>query len=205
MELLKFAVNSGVYIIEDDYDSEFNYSTKTVQSLYSIDPEHTIYVGSFSKIFSPAIRLGYMIVPDSLISRIRDVAEKLNTRTEIITQLAMADYINTKQLDRHIYKMKKNYALKRKHTISCINKYFKEKATISGENAGLHLLVSLDCNSCGIDKLNEYGVIAEYAGDYATDKTKYKNKLILGYGNLSNSQIESGIEKLASAILSQTP
>ena len=199
MGLLKYAVSAGAYIIEDDYDSEFNYSKKIVQPLYNIDSEHTIYIGTFSKTFSPAIRLGYMIAPDSLIARISEVAEKQNIRTEIITQLAMADFINEKLLDKHIYKMKKVYAKKRQHIISCIRKYFKDTATISGENAGLHLLVSFGSGYCEEAKLLDYGVSAEYADDYATNKLKYKNKLILGYGSLDNNQIEDGIKNLAQA------
>ncbi len=203
MELLKYAVSAGAYIIEDDYDSEFNYSKKIVQPLYNIDSEHTIYIGTFSKTFSPAIRLGYMIVPDNLIERFSEVAEKQNIRTEMITQLAMADLINEKLLDRHIYKMKKIYAKKRQHTISCINKYFKDTATISGDNAGLHLLVSFESIYCEEAKLLEYGVSAEFADDYAVNKLKYKNKLILGYGSLDNNQIEEGIKSLASAFQNQ--
>lgn len=199
LELLKYAVNTGAYMIEDDYDSEFNYDTKPVQPLYNLDSEHTIYIGTFSKIFSPAIRLGYMILPDNLIPEVEKIAEQQNIRTEILTQLAMAEYINQKMLDRHIYKMKKIYAAKRKHMISCINKYFNDKAIISGENAGLHLLVSFTKNF-SLEDILQNGVSVECAEYYSTNKSIYKNKLILGYGNLDFNQIEHGIERLAKAL-----
>lgn len=199
LELLEYATKKSAYIIEDDYDSEYNYCIKPIQSLYSLERQRTIYVGTFSKIFSPAIRLGYIIVPDALIARFEKTAEQMNIGTDALTQLAMAEIIDRRLLDRHIYKMKKVYAAKRKLIIECVQKSFGSHAEILGENAGLHLLVCLD-REISQENILKSGVYAESADYYSSEGSQYKNTIILGYGNLNDFQIETGVERLSKAL-----
>lgn len=199
LELLEYATKKSAYIIEDDYDSEYNYCIKPIQSLYSLERQRTIYVGTFSKIFSPAIRLGYIIVPDALIARFEKTAEQMNIGTDALTQLAMAEIIDRRLLDRHIYKMKKVYAAKRKLIIECVQKSFGSHAEILGENAGLHLLVCLD-KEISQENILKSGVYAESADYYSSEGSQYKNTIILGYGNLNDFQIETGVERLSKAL-----
>jgi GntR family transcriptional regulator/MocR family aminotransferase len=198
LELIEYALETDSYIIEDDYDSEFKYSGVTIQSLYNLNSERTIYLGTFSKIFSPAIRLGYLILPSHLYRKAVDLMDELIIRADTLSQLAMAYFMNNRLLDRHIYKMKRLYAGKRKLLIQCLNEVFKDQVIITGENAGLHLMAEFNHKFTDQDfiKLSEQGVIAECAEDYAIMKGFYQNKLILGYGNLTHEQIKEGVKKL---------
>ncbi len=202
LELLRYARETGSYIIEDDYDSEFYYQGMPIQSLFNLDSNRTIYLGTFSKIFSPAIRLGYMILPSELIYGAIELTEQLNVRAETLSQLAMAYFINNRLLDRHIYKMKRHYAARRKFLIECLRNYFADKITISGENAGLHLMASFEADFTEEDfiRLYENGVIADCVEDFAMIKGHYKNKLLLGYGNLNPTQIETGVRLLKQSL-----
>ena len=142
LQLLDYARQRNAYIIEDDYDSEFRYQGEPIQSLRHLDPERVIYLGTFSKILSPALRLGYMIVPSHLQDRFCALMEEINLRTSVMEQLAMAAFIDGKLLDRHIYQMKKIYEKKRRHMINSLLSCFGNEIAVWGVNAGLHVLVT---------------------------------------------------------------
>lgn len=202
LELLRFAQETDSYIIEDDYDSEFYYQGLPIQSLFNLDSKRTIYLGTFSKIFSPAIRLGYLILPDELIDKAANLADQLNIRAETLSQLAMAYFINNRLLDKHIYKMKRHYASKRRFLIDCLRNNFENKIVISGENAGIHLMAAFERDFTEDHFITFYnnGVIVDSVEDFAMVKGHYKNRLILGYGNLNLSQLEAGVKILKQSL-----
>lgn len=197
IQLLDFARKNDAYIIEDDYDSEFRYRGLPIQSLRHLDPDRVIYVGTFSKIFSPGLRLGYMIVPGQLIDRIREMISNLNIRASTLEQLAMARFIDEKRLDRHIYRMKKHYEKKRSHLIRSLGDAFADRVKISGTNAGLHILVTFPDHDFSVEdmqRLHDNGVAVDWVEEYAIRKGLHKNQLVLGYGNLRPEDITRGVE-----------
>ncbi|QHQ63373.1 aminotransferase class I/II-fold pyridoxal phosphate-dependent enzyme [Anaerocolumna sedimenticola] len=203
VELIHYAREHNAYIIEDDYDSEFRYQGEVIQPLRNLQPDRVIYLGSFSKIFTPSLRMGYLIVPDEIRDQVVKQMETANIWVNSLEQMAMAEFIDSMSLDRHIYKMKKLYEGKRKHMIVCLMKAFGDHIKISGENAGLHLLISFDRNLSEMDfeRLSQAKVDVDFVEDYSYRKGKHKHQLVLGYGELSISQIEEGITRLADAIL----
>lgn len=202
VSLLQYACDQGAYIIEDDYDSEFRYKGEVLQALRNLDPERVIYLGSFSKIFSPALRLGYMILPEQLCEAVIRQMELSNCYVNPTLQLAMAEFINQKLLDRHIYKMKKLYESKRIYLIECLKNYFGERISISGEYAGMHLLATFDreLGENDILAMQNNGVDIDLVEDYAILKGKHRNQLVLGYGELSLTQIEEGVRRLKASL-----
>lgn len=199
LQLLDYALERNSYVIEDDYDSEFRYQGDPIQSLRHLAPDRVIYLGTFSKIFSPGLRLSYIIVPSHIRERVCGFMEKMNIRTSSLEQLAMARFIEDKLLDRHVYKMKKIYENKRMHLIGSLHLAFGDKIRITGENAGLHILVSfMDHKFCPSDfqKFLDNGVEVDWVEDYAILKGFHSNQLVLGYGNLSLEQITAGIQRI---------
>lgn len=93
------------YIIEDDYDSELSYEGQQISSLYELEPNRVIYMGSFSKILAPALRLGYTILPNLLIPRYLKLKMYTDVHTESLSQLALAEFINDGRLEKHIWKI----------------------------------------------------------------------------------------------------
>ncbi len=109
IQLIQFARMTGCFIVEDDYDSEFRYSGTPVSSLQELDPEHVIYVGTLSKSLSPALRLGYVVLPLPLIEQCRRLKELTDLHSPVVEQLTLALFIDEGHLERHILKMKRIY------------------------------------------------------------------------------------------------
>lgn len=203
LELLSHARSRGAYIIEDDYDSEFRYEGEPIQTLRHLDPERVIYLGSFSKIFSPTLRMGYMILPWDAIDRMRLAMESINLSVPVLLQLALSAFLHSGQLEHHIYKMKRLYAKKRLLLIKELKLAFGDKIRISGENAGMHLMVTFEnrplCRE-DFEKLRAFRVEAEWSEDYAVQNGIYESGMILGYGALSEEEIREGVNRLRTAL-----
>ena len=201
--LLEYARRRGALIIEDDYDSEFRYCGEPIQSLRHLAPDLVVYVGTFSKIFSPGLRLGFMILPDHLTQTVCRLKEELNMRTPPLEQLALARFIEGRLLDRHIFRMKRIYQGKRKCLIEALGRAFGHRVRITGEDAGLHLLVEFldrDFQRADFPRLAKRGVKVDWVEDYASRKGLHRNQLVLGYGGLEPDQIEEGVLRLKALV-----
>jgi len=199
LELLSHARRFGAYIIEDDYDSEFRYEGEPIQTLRHLDPERVIYLGSFSKIFSPTLRMGYMILPWELIGRMQAAIEAINLSVPVLLQRALAVFLHSGQLERHIYKMKRLYAKKRLLLIRELRKAFGTNVRISGENAGMHLMVTFENHPLCQEDFNFLRacfVEAEWSEDYMLQKGVHQSGMILGYGALTVEEIVNGVARI---------
>ncbi len=201
--LLKFAQEHDAYVIEDDYDSEFRYHGEPIQSLWHLNSDRVIHLGSLSNVFSPSLRIAYMILPPSLSMPAYELVTTLNIWIGSIKQIAVSRLLETKELDRHIYRMKKRYDAKRKHLIKCLTTSFGSSVNISGDDAGLHLMISLQRRLTEDDfrALDTNGVEADFVEDYALIKGKHENQLVLGFGNLSMEKIEEGVKRLHRSLM----
>jgi GntR family transcriptional regulator/MocR family aminotransferase len=203
LQLLEYAAERDAYIVEDDYDSEFRYRGEPIQALRHLAPERVIYLGTFSKIFAPGLRLGFMVMPGALLDEACRLKEQLNLRTPSLTQLAMARFIDSRALDRHVYQMKKVYAAKRKRFIALLSAAFGAGIRICGENAGLHLVVEFQDRSFEVtdmERLLENGVVVDWVEDYAVGKGCHRHQLVLGYGGLGPEQLALGVERIAKTL-----
>ncbi len=200
--LLQYANDQNAYIIEDDYDSEFRYKGEALQAMVNLDQERVIYLGSFSKILAPALRIGYMILPEQLCEKVTYQLQQTNLRVGGIEQLAMAAFLEQRLLDRHIYRMRKLYETKRKHLMKLLHDTFGNQIEITGEYAGMHLLVSFMRELTEMDRIafDDCGVEIDYVEDYAIVKGKHTNRIVLGYGGLSLTQMEEGVLRIKSAM-----
>ena len=143
MELLKWAAEEkDRYLIEDDYDSEFRYRGKPVPSLQASDTAgKVIYIGTFSKSIAPAIRVSYMVLPPALLKRYEKECAFFSSTVSRIDQTILNEFIRSGAFERHLNKMRKVY--KEKHDILLEElRPFLKKYRLSGEYAGLHVLLS---------------------------------------------------------------
>ncbi|WP_342471158.1 PLP-dependent aminotransferase family protein [Ureibacillus sp. FSL K6-3587] len=205
IELIQFARNADCFIVEDDYDSEFRYQGAPISSLQGLDPDRVIYVGTFSKILSPALRLGYLILPPSLIKQSKDLKWYMDLHAPSLEQLTIARFIEEKHLERHIQKMKKIYDGRRKQVRKCLTEAFGETVHISGDSTGLHLIAEFK-NRQFTDQtvakiMKEHKVKIYPVEHHAIQKGVHQNKVILGYGNLSTEEIQEGIDRLKQALV----
>lgn len=200
-KVLSWADRANAFIVEDDYDSEFRYEGKPIPALKALDTcDRVLYLGTFSKVLTPAIRVCYMVLPVRLLETFQTKFSCYNQPVATVVQRALALFMEKGHLDRHIRKMRNVYAKKRQELITAINENFGQNATIIGEKAGLHLLVRLshvtDVSSF-IERAKQKGIhiysAAKYWFDPATSPPPY---ILLGFGGMSIQQITEGVRLL---------
>lgn len=203
MELLRWAgEEEDRYLIEDDYDSEFRYKGKPIPSLQGADAGgNVIYIGTFSKAIAPAIRVSYMVLPPRLLKRYREECYFYSSTVSRIDQRILNEFIKDGYFERYLNKTRKIY--REKHDLLLQElKPFLKRFQITGEDAGLHLLLSLQDGSASEQELvwraKENGVrVYAFSDAQVAERAETGNPtVILGYGGLSEEQILEGIAKL---------
>jgi GntR family transcriptional regulator/MocR family aminotransferase len=202
-ELIHFARQNDVYIIEDDYDSEFRYRGKTLAPLYGMDPQRVIYVGTFSKTVFPALRVGYLILPRLLQKRWCDLRTHADVQSPPFEQEALALFLHFRKFDRHVHKMRKIYHQRREALFSALVKYFGDDWHAYGDDAGLH--VAIDFPRYHFDqkfkeRCKNKGILVTTVENYCIEKGHHQSKLLIGYGHLMEENIEKGIKILSEVI-----
>lgn len=203
LELLAWAEQAEALIIEDDYDSEFRYCSRPIPALQGLAESHSvIYVGTFSKVLFPALRVGYMIVPEHL-SRVFARAKWLADRqTPILEQRVLTDFINDGHLERHLRRMRTLYDKRRQTLVRALKYQMGERVQILGENAGMHLMIRLQTKLGDeelVQRARQEGVGVVSANLYYL-KTGRRNEFVLGYASLSERKIQEGVRRLAKII-----
>ena len=127
-ELFDWALEKDSYILEDDYNGELRYFSRPVPSLQGAHPERVIYIGSFSRLLLPSVRIAYMVVPEALAETAKIKSSLYDQTSSKIEQLALAGYIREGHLERHIRKIKKTYQIKSKEMLIALREVFKDKA-----------------------------------------------------------------------------
>lgn len=203
IQLINYARHKKCYLVEDDYDSEFRYEGPPVSSLQGLDPHRVLYIGSFSKILSPALRIGYLVLPLDLVEKCRQLKWFSDLHTPSIDQLILARFIKEGYLERHIAKMKKYYKNNRDFLIQCLHTTFSNKIKILGYSTGLHLVVEMQnihFSSALLEKIEQFGVKVYPVEDHSISKGKHNDQIILGFGHLKKDEIQEGITRLFCAI-----
>ena len=200
LALLKWAQQTGTLILEDDYDSEFRYDESPIPALQSLDRNGSVvYIGSFSKILFPSLRIGYLVVPPALVPIVCQARWLCDRFTPLLEQYALTDFITEGHFERHIRRIRRFYNHRRQVLVKAINNYLGERATILGENAGIHLIVRLHTKlseSEIIQSANKVGVGMISLKPYYLLATTTK-EFIFGYSNLTELQLTEGVRKLA--------
>ncbi|WP_420033078.1 PLP-dependent aminotransferase family protein [Streptomyces sp. cg28] len=140
--VVDWARGRGGLVLEDDYDGEFRYDRKPVGAVQGLDPEHVVYVGSVSKSLSPALRLGWMVLPGHLV---RDVVAAKGEREQwasALDQLALAEFLSSGAYDRHVRRMRQRYRARRDLLVRALAER-APWAEVGGVAAGLHAVVRL--------------------------------------------------------------
>jgi GntR family transcriptional regulator/MocR family aminotransferase len=200
IELIRFTQESGSYIIEDDYDSEFRHQGSPLPALQELAPDRVVYVGTFSKMLFPGLRLGYVVLPPTLIEEFVGRKRIHDLGCPTVDQLTLARFIDEGHLQRHILQMKKLYAKRRLTLIRSLAKAFGDKVRILGDATGMHLIadfLKLRFSPKEVERFRSGGVRVYPVEEYAIVHGRHANRLVFGYGNLSPEQIERGVSRLA--------
>lgn len=205
LELLKWAAQEeNRYVIEDDYDSEFRYRGKPIPSLQASDNGgKVIYIGTFSKSIAPAIRISFMVLPKKLMERYEQKYAVFSSTVSRIDQAVLNEFIQEGFFERHLNRMRKVYKEKHELLLEELKPFMKDFA-LSGENAGLHVLLT-DRRGRSEKELKETAAsvgVRVYGISEALVEPRQEScaaTVLLGFGGLTEEQIMAGIERLKSA------
>ncbi len=207
LELLHWALGGERYIIEDDHDSEFRYRGKPIPSLQGIDRKGSvIYMGTFSKSISPSLRVSYMVLPEGLLERYRKNCGFYASTVPKEQQLKLTAFFNQGHFERYLNRMRGVYKGKHDYLLGLLRKEpWVHK--IYGDNAGMHLLVEVDSLLSQEDivyRAKENGVVVYTLEEYQIPGSVLKEKeyptLLLGYGALTEKEMQYGVEVLGEIV-----
>ncbi len=189
LEIIEWAKRNNALIIEDDYNGELRYSTHPVPCVQNYDSQNTVYIGSFSKVLLPSVRISYIVMPDALMNKYRKISRLTNQTASKIEQLALARYISTGKIDVHLRKARRVYLEKSRAIIESIENHFGKCKIIFNEtslyltiNPGFQfnqdkLKADLEANSVSVMPL----------------QTK-SNEISLSFSGIPIERIDKGIE-----------
>lgn len=144
MQLLRWAQRSGAVIFEDDYDGELRYTGKPLATLSALDSSgNVIYLGAFSKLLPPSIRISYAVLPPRLLPLYRAIAPYYNQTSSTMEQLTMARFIEQGRLEKQVRRLRRIYAHKNQRIADAFAEHFGARAVIRPNDTGLHVIVSL--------------------------------------------------------------
>jgi GntR family transcriptional regulator/MocR family aminotransferase len=202
MELLGWLREREAFAIEDDYDAEYRYDRAAVGALQGLDPERIVYAGSLSKTLAPALRIGWLALPPTLVEPIRAAKLRADRGTNAIEQYALADFLARGELDRHIRRMRVSYRRRRDALLDAVSRLMPE-ATVSGVAAGLHLVVTLpegDDERAIRAEAERRRIELETMNEYRWSAQEQRAVLLLGYGRLPEPAISTAVKELAGAV-----
>lgn len=205
MELLKWAQEKeDRYVIEDDYDSEFRYKGKPIPALKGYDKnDRVIYLGTFSKSIAPAIRLSYMVLPRPLVQEYKDSHSFIQSTVSKVDQLIVQRFIEEGYYERHLNKTRAMY--KSRHDVLIEElKPLTDVCTISGEHAGVHLLLTFKNGRSEeelVESARKNGIRVYGLSSYRIrEKEERETTILLGYANLSEAQIREAVRILRECV-----
>ncbi len=201
-----WAAESDSWIVEDDYDSEFRYAGRPIPAMAGFDRlSRTIYVGSFSKIFSNALRLGYVIVPEALLPRFSETLARIGMKASLLPQQALAEFIDKGDFYRHLRRMRRIYGDRRKFLLGRLAADFAAYGDFKDHQAGMQVAFRLK------PELSDVAVVraAERRGLAIRPLSQFcsggasVNGLLLGFCAFSEAELDDALDRLL-AVLAET-
>jgi GntR family transcriptional regulator / MocR family aminotransferase len=199
LQLLQWARQVGAWIIEDDYDSEFRYETQPIASLQGLDDSsRVIYIGTFSKVLFPSLRVGYLVIPADLVDAFLAMRHSMDVSPPHLYQAVLADFLGEGHFSRHIRHMRLLYSERQQILVDSLSREFPSSLTVVGGSAGMHLAVTLPktCNDreLAVRAVDESLWLWPLSPCYFQKPAQYG--FILGFGSTTATQIPAAVRRL---------
>ncbi|KHK56492.1 DNA-binding protein [Burkholderia sp. A9] len=196
LALVAHARAAGAWIVEDDYDSEFRHHGTPHAAVQGLaDDAPVIYLGTFSKVMFPALRLGFMVVPAALAQPLRDAAGALLLQGRAVEQRALAEFIDAGHFTRHLRRMRRVYAERRDALHDALERRLRTRLTVSGGAGGMHLSARLDVPVADTELsrvAQAHGLILRPLSSFCLPGTAHGyNGLVLGYGSVPAERMDA--------------
>ena len=203
MALLKWASRTGAFIIEDDYDSEYRFEGRPIPTLQSLDRHsNVIVVGTFTKLLFPSLRIGYVVLPSSLVDWFLAFRNRTDFRNLSLDQAVLCDFIEEGHLGRHLRRMRNLYASRLGALIDCGREHLRGLVRISDARAGLYTVGFLE-NGMGSRQAEKAaaarGIEVIGLDRYALKRPDPKG-VLMGFAGFDETQIQKASIELAAAL-----
>ncbi len=203
IQLLEWARRRGAWLIEDDYDSEYRYDNQPIASLQGLDTDRrVIYIGTFSKVLFPALRIGYLVIPPDLVARFRRIREALDNSPPPFYQAVLHDFIRDGHLARHLRRMRAIYAERRRVLVAALERELGDGVRVAGDLAGMHVVVLLPPGTrdreIALGALHRGLSVVPLSSCYAGPGAR--PGLVLGYGTTRTSEIADAVRRLRAVL-----
>jgi GntR family transcriptional regulator/MocR family aminotransferase len=193
--LLAWAQSRGAVLVEDDYDAEYRYDRQPIGSMQGLGPEQVVYCGSTSKTLAPAVRLGWLVLPERLVAAMSSGQLLRGAMPAPLEQLALADLIERGELDRHLRRQRLRYGRRRNALLAALSAELPDvrvRGAAAGLYAALHLPAHLEEREV-LAAARSRGIALEGLGGTAPG-------LVVGYANLNDAAIEPAVAALAASV-----
>ena len=204
LDFIRWAEAENLWIIEDDYDSEYRYAGRPIPAMAGFDRmNRTIYAGSFSKIFSNSLRLGYIIVPEVLLPRFCATMNRTPSKASYMPQQALAEFMETGEFYRHLRRMRRIYGERRKFLLNRLISDFAEFGFVYDHQAGMQIVLHLNDEFDDMiisRRALKKGISVRPLSDFSINKPEY-NGLILGFCAQSEAEMELALKLLKKCFL----
>jgi len=200
MALLDWARQANALILEDDYDGELRYSDHPLAALQGLDIDgRVVYLGTFSKVLFPALRLGYVVLPNVLLAPFMKAMRLVDRGAPTLTQAAVADFINEGHFERHLRVLRKEYGERRRVLVQALEQDLPGLVQYSRVEAGLHVMLLLDPDFDEAAVVREAATagVGVYPGNAYHVGPPERPSILLGYSGLRRMEIKQGVAKLA--------
>ena len=202
-QLLDWAASQNAWILEDDYDSVFRYDDAPLAALQGLDTQQrVIYIGTFSKVLLPGLRVGYAVLPPDLVDVFGGVKLPMSLNSATIVQATIAEFMLEGHFVRHIRRMQKQYRARRDALVAAVERHLAGILTLGEATCGMHVAGFLDerfDETAVLRKASEVGMgIAPLSQQYLTEPKR--QGLMIGFTNVPPEEIDGYIAKFAAAI-----
>jgi GntR family transcriptional regulator / MocR family aminotransferase len=203
MALTEWAGRSGAWIVEDDYDSEYRFAGRPLAALQGADPHgRVIYLGSFSKVMFPALRLGYVILPRDIMPAFSVIREASDTFPATLQQSVMTEFIREGHFARHLRRTRQTYRERHAALVGAIQEMLPPRFEMAGSETGMHLTLLLPegMDDVALTRRAAEAGISVRPLSICYLKRPKRGGLILGYGGATREQIRESVGVLRSLL-----
>ncbi len=207
LELLDWAKNNDGLILEDDYDGEFRYQGQPLPAMMSLDEgQSVIYIGSFSKVMFPGLRLGYMVLPDNMLSAVADALVLRGPRAAVIAQPVLDEFIRSGALATHIRRMRRLYSERQSALLAALDAHASGLLNARSEPGGMHLVAGLAPRLAAKMTDENISRLAQSIGVKVTPLSSFyfaspaRQGLVMGYAAFEPHEITQNVQRLSQAL-----
>ena len=208
LALLEWAKRADAVVIEDDYDGEFRYEGQPLESMQGLGRDgRVIYLGTFSRTVFPALRIGYLIAPKSLVAAFTAAKWLCDRHTATLEQEALAEFITSGAYERHLRRTRRANARRRKALLEAIRKYIGDGAIVTGDGSGAHVVLwprGREPEESVVARAAEQGVGVYGIAGYFLGRPS-RAGLMIGYSRMTEAEIREGIRRLGQVAGSWRP